>query len=245
MHNNKQLNYLNLLLLALLILGSCKKSSEITYNEPAMVYFYKYGINADSLHYTFANKDVERTEDTVYLHFRIMGDAAEQDREVNLIVEDSSTAVQGVDFSFGAEVIHAGAFEDSIAVVLHKTAKLDTTAATIHLAIGASKDFKPGYTDNGINLSGTGSRLQYSIIMSNQLNKPDNWDGSLSRYFGSYSRVKFQFIISVSGITDWTSTPYPATLTFIVQQTKAALLQYKQDNGHPLLDEYNQEVTLP
>lgn len=244
MKNNKQIGYLGLLML-LIWAGSCKKSSELTYKELPMVYFYKYGADADSIHYTFANKDITRTEDTVYLHLRIMGDTADRDRAVNLILADSSTAVEGEDFDFGPLLIHAGKFDDSIPVYLHKKAKLDTISVSIHLGIGTSDDFAPGYTDNGLNLSGEGSRLQYSILMSNQLDKPDIWDRSLVRYFGSYSRVKFQFIISVSGITDWTSSPYPATLTFIVQQTKAALLQFKQEYGKPLLDEYNQEVTLP
>lgn len=227
--------------------ASCKKSSLIMYQDDPRVYFYKYGraSNQDILPYSFAFKDVNIVKDTVYLQLRIMGDTTNYDREVNIMVDDSSTAVENEDFAFGPKIIHAGLFADSIPVYLFKTPKMDTSVLNLNMTIGESKDFKPGYVDNGWDLTATGSRLNFAITITNQLQKPTIWDNQLVRYFGTYSRVKFQFIIVVSGISDWSSAPYPATLTFVVQQVKAELLQYQADNGHPLLDENGNEVTIP
>lgn len=234
-------------LVGISLFASCKKTTDLMYKSDPRVYFYKYGRtpDQDSTNYNFSYQDVSVVKDTIYVQLRIMGDATNYDREVNILVDDSSTAVENQDFAFGPKIIHAGAYADSIPVYLFKTAKMESGELHLNMTIGTSKDFKPGYTDNSWDLTAGGSRLNFAINITNQLTKPAFWDNSLAYFFGTYSQVKFQYIIVVSGITDWSSSPYPATTTYIVQQVKAALLQYEQDNGHPLLDENGNEVTFP
>lgn len=227
------------------LLLSCKKNDDLMYQQDPRVYFYKYPNNSekDSIAYSFAQQPIGTEKDTVYAVLRIMGDTVNYDREVNLFAADSSTAVEGRDYTFGPKIIHAGAFSDSLPIYITKSAAMDTTTLRLYLRIGDSKDFKAGYVDNGYNLTGTGGRLNFLIAINNTLTKPTNWDRSLASYFGTYSKVKFQFLISITGILDWSSL-YPATLAYIQQQAKTALLDYQAEHGTSLLDENGNPVTF-
>ena len=56
---------------------------------------------------------------------------------------------------------------------------------------------------------GTEKHQQFKVVLKNYLAKPANWDSAnyprvaLSKYFGSYSRVKYQFMIEHIGLIDF------------------------------------------
>lgn len=110
---------------------------------------------------------------------------------------------------------------------------------------------------------GTENRQEFTVILKNYLAKPDNWDAAnyplvaLSRYFGTYSRVKYQFMIETLGLIDFTisygaSTSYDeetntvsATYAIYLQQVmQRALNEYNNTHDTPLTDEFGTPVTF-
>ena len=110
---------------------------------------------------------------------------------------------------------------------------------------------------------GTENHQSFTVVLKNYLAKPDNWDSAnyprvaLSKYFGSYSRVKYQFMIETLGMIDFeinynvqtayneetnvVSASYAVYLQQVMQQ---ALNEYNASHSEPLTDEYGIPVTF-
>ena len=116
--------------------------------------------------------------------------------------------------------------------------------------------------DNTFALGSEGHQ-SFTVILKNYLAKPDNWDSAnyprvaLSKYFGSYSRVKYQFMIEHLGLIDFeinynTQTSYdPETnivsavyAVHLQQVMQRALNEYNDTHDTPLTDEYGIPVTF-
>ncbi|MBQ9284700.1 MAG: DUF4843 domain-containing protein [Bacteroidaceae bacterium] len=110
---------------------------------------------------------------------------------------------------------------------------------------------------------GTEHHQQFTVVLKNYLAKPDNWDAAnfpripLSRYFGTYSRVKYQFMIEHLGLVDFeinynTQTAYDEETNIIsavyavhLQQVmQRALNEYNETHDEPLTDEFGNPVTF-
>lgn len=108
---------------------------------------------------------------------------------------------------------------------------------------------------------GTENHQQFMVVLKNYLAKPDNWDEAnyprvpLSRYFGNYSRVKYQFMIEVLGLIDFeinynTQTSYDPErnvvsavyAVYLQQVMQKALADYNGSHDLPLTDEYGNPV---
>lgn len=231
-----------MLLMATLISAGCNKQNAIMYKEDPRVYFKKVNVLSDSLVYSFGVKANSVLADTVYLQLRIMGTAADYDREINIHLSDTSTAKAGYHFNLGPLVMPANKYETKIPVYLYRKPGLKDSMVTADFIIGGSKDFQPGYNDKMAN--GVTDRLHYKISITDKLSKPANWDGRLLPYFGTYSLVKLQYMIQVTGRTDWTVLIYPNELNALTQQVKLALSEYETVNGK-LLDENGAVIEFP
>lgn len=221
-----------------IFIASCEKDERLMYQEDPRVYFYDFQVQPDSLYYTFATQDFGKVTDTAYVVVRIMGDATDRDRVVNLVPMETSTAVEGRDYDFGSLLVHAGNYQDTLQIYLHKTAAMKDSVFKLFLQIGESPDFKQGFTDERYSQS----RQVYKIYITDQLIKPASWS---TNWFGTYSTVKFQFMILATGKSDWDSAPiFPAELNYLAQQVKQALVTYEQENG-PLIDEFGNKVVFP
>ncbi len=117
---------------------------------------------------------------------------------------------------------------------------------------------------------GTEDHQSFTVIVKNYLAKPDNWDTvptrndmliyfPLSKYFGSYSRVKYQFMIEHLGLIDFqirssmgslpaydeeTNTISAAYAVQLQQVMQQALREYNETHDTPLTDEYGEAVTF-
>ncbi len=110
---------------------------------------------------------------------------------------------------------------------------------------------------------GTENHQQFTVILKNYLAKPDNWDNAnyprvpLANYFGSYSRVKYQFMIEILGLVDFeinynTSTSYneetnmvsAVYAVYLKQVMQKALIDYNETHDTPLTDEFGLPVTF-
>lgn len=110
---------------------------------------------------------------------------------------------------------------------------------------------------------GSEGRQSFTVVLKNYLAKPDNWDNAnfprvpLSRYFGTYSRVKYQFMIETLGLIDFEinynmATSYDeelntvsAVYAVVLQQLmQRALNEYNATHETPLTDEFGLPVTF-
>lgn len=248
-------NYL-LYIVTILIMAagsSCKKSELTAYDQPAMVQFYKLFINTqrDSSVYSFAIRPATLTADTVKLPVRISGLAVDRNRVVNLKpVADSSTAVEGTDYKIHSAVIRAGKYQDSVEIVVFRTPAMKNTEKRLLLEIVASADFQPGLVNTAagndqVKQSGGSTRMLVKI--NDFLTKPSNWDSFLFNFFGTYSRVKYAFIIQVTGKAEFVfggagGLAYGQFGAY-QNQMRQALADYVAENG-PMLDENGNAVSF-
>ncbi len=109
---------------------------------------------------------------------------------------------------------------------------------------------------NDVFASGSEGHQSFTVVLKNYLAKPDNWDSAnyprvaLSKYFGAYSRVKYQFMIEHLHLVDFvinynastsydeaTNTVSAAYAVYLQQVMQKALSEYNQSHDTPLTDE--------
>lgn len=103
---------------------------------------------------------------------------------------------------------------------------------------------------------GSEGMQSFTVVLRNRIAKPDNWDSAnyplvpLSKYFGTYSRVKYQFMIEHIGLIDFiisysastaideaTNTVSPAYAVYLQQMMQERLAEYNATHETPLTDE--------
>lgn len=242
-----------LLALLLFFLTACEKDIA-SYNNDPRVYFFERNTDLTQSRITFKSFSflklpAEVTQDTFLIRVKIMGETAPYDRIVRgQAIADSSTAIAGQHYDFIDGIIPADSITGYLPVVLYRTADIADSAVTLNLRIAPTKDFKTGVTEDNF----------FTLTWSDNVIKPSNWDGfiSLSTYFGTYSAVKYRFIISVTGIEQFPlqqSGRVPpkdgeftaAAMTDIKARLKDALKAYNDSNDPDLTDESGQLVTFP
>jgi hypothetical protein len=234
-----------------LLATGCTKSELTSYDQPDMIYIYKDAFNTkkDSATCSFAIKSNSLTADTVKISVRIMGVATNTDRVVKLApVTTLSTAIEGTHYEFLPYVIKAGQYNADLPVVIKRTTDMKTQEFRLVVQVVESTAFIPGVPNSPVSGNFAGASLEYLIKMNDFLTKPSNWDTQLTSYFGTYSQVKFKFIIDNTGKTEFPLGAPPALSIGEIQYYKAfvksKLIDYVALNG-PLLDEFGQVVTFP
>ena len=135
---------------------------------------------------------------------KILGQAKNVDREYKVIVVDSLTsATEGKHFSMPEKfVFRAGLFVDTLFVKLYRTADLKTDVVSLGVRIENSKDFFAGQVD-----------FRESIwFINDSFAQPAWWTTyATDRYnsveyifLGEYSDKKYELLIQVTGVSDWT-----------------------------------------
>lgn len=252
MLNRKHSLYIIIPALIMAAFTSCKKSELTAYDQPAQVQFYKLFDNPrkDSFVYSFAIKPATMLADTVRLPVRITGVAMDKDRMINLkAVADSSNAVEGTDYKIHRAIIRAGHYQDSVEIVVFRRPEMKDAEKKLLLEIIASADFQPGLVNTPAandQLKLSGGSIRMLVKINDFLTKPSNWDQYLTTYFGTYSRVKYAFIIQVTGRSEF---PFGATGLpfgqFGAYQTmmRQALADYVKDHG-PMIDENGNTISF-
>lgn len=219
------------LLAAVLLLASCAKNKELLFDQSAAIYVES---TPDSTEYSFATSPTTVTVDSVMMRFRIIGTASSKDREIKLVPRAISTAKAGYHYKIGKAIVKANEFSALVPVYVYRKAGLKDSTVLAIFDIQDNADFKVGYP----------KQLRFKLTISDILAKPAIWDSAWAPYFGTYSQVKFRFLLTVTGRTNWTSFPFPADSRFLSQRARNALLEYNQQYG-PLIDENGQEVFFP
>lgn len=199
-------NLLNIAALAALTLcgtTSCEKDLETYSTETCWLNFdldIRTQEDREKINtFTFAFTPEEILEDTVWLNVKTMGNLADYDRPIKLEQAktegpDAQPGVHYVAFD-DAELmkkfyyIPAGKVEQKIPIVMKRDASLKEQAVNLYVTLAQSEHFEPGYEDYSI--------VRYSVI--DALQKPSAWVSPMDVYFGTYSVVKHQFMIDVTG----------------------------------------------
>lgn len=237
-------------LLLCLFFAGCSKDIESYQNAPG-VNFYEFA-SATSLEqvvtksYSFAVRSAALQQDTVYIQCKIMGLPATTDRSfVVEAVAAGTTAMAGTDYKILNGTVKADQIIGSVGIVLYRTADLKSVTKKLNLKVGSGLDFSAGTVENST----------FQLNWNDSLIKPDNWDTrpGLVTYFGVYSAVKYQFVITTLGRSSFpiqTSTYNPLLLTNSQMldykaQLKEALAAFNGSNTKPLTDEFGLIITFP
>ena len=223
------------------LLTSCSSTDEDFFyqDEPRvrLVGDYIWAVGTDSISFSFVAYGSEVTEKEMLVDAQIMGKVENRDRVVNLSVDPARTTADASLYTVPSTVtIPAGAVKATFPVILKRSAALQTKTVRLYLQVAEAADFKAGVNEEN----------HIKLIWSDVLQKPKNWD-TLEPFFGTYSDVKYRFMLANSNGAGEFSTE---TMSWAMLNSYRILFQnalnaYNAAHpGNPLTDENNQLVTF-
>ena len=223
------------------LLTSCSSTDEDFFyqDEPRvrLVGDYTWAVGTDSISFSFVAYGSEVTEKEMLVDAQIMGEVENRDRVVNLSVDPARTTADASLYTVPSTVtIPAGAVKATFPVILKRSAALQAKTVRLYLQVAESADFKAGVNEEN----------HIKLIWSDVLQKPKNWD-TLEPFFGTYSDVKYRFMLANSNGAGEFSTE---TMSWAMLNSYRILFQnalnaYNAAHpGNPLTDENNQLVTF-
>ena len=223
------------------LLTSCSSTDEDFFyqDEPRvrLVGDYTWAVGTDSISFSFVAYGSEVTEKEMLVDAQIMGKVENRDRVVNLSVDPARTTADASLYTVPSTVtIPAGAVKATFPVILKRSAALQTKTVRLYLQVAESADFKAGVNEEN----------HIKLIWTDVLQKPKNWD-TLEPFFGTYSDVKYRFMLANSNGAGEFSTE---TMSWAMLNSYRILFQnalnaYNAAHpGNPLTDENNQLVTF-
>jgi hypothetical protein len=197
-------------------------------------------LGTDSLQFTFSVQPADMTEFVVEAEIVVMGKASGRARRVDLVADPArTTATAGLHYAMPASVtIPAGETRAAFPVTLYRATDLTATEARLHVEIAATGDIGPGVNEwNSL-----------AIRWNDMISRPLNWD-ALYEFFGTYSEVKYRFIISTLGVARFTYGDTDGMSWGVMNNYRLVLVEAlaRYNAGHPtapLTDENNQLVTF-
>lgn len=236
---------------------ACEKDLPIYDNSQCWLKF-SYSRDADSLiSYSFAYGASDVMIDTVKVKIQLMGNIAEYDRPIALeqIMTGDNDAVSGE---------HYVPFDDPELTQKYYFLPKNATIAEIPIVLKRSASLKNAnynlkftIKNNDVFAVGSKERSTRSILIADQLVKPNGWNGTIDYFFGKYSQAKHKFMIDTTG-DRWDDDYFSNELYIYVsgdqnyifwlnQQLRAALDEYERVHGEPLYEDEGKtiEVTFP
>ncbi|MCH5174317.1 MAG: DUF4843 domain-containing protein [Prevotellaceae bacterium] len=256
----KYLNIRNILaVVALLLVSSCSKEEVSHFDTSYCSLNLWVGTEVAVYETTTYNYSYSYEEGSVTFYAQISGMPADHDRTFRLEAfgEDYDKVANTIRME--DYVIPAGEIGGTFKVYFNSQKLSDPD-------MFSDNDGQVSFrmVSNDIFSIGTENRQEFTVVLKNYLAKPDNWDTAnfpkmpLSRYFGTYSKVKYQFMIEVLGLIDFeinnnAQTGYDeATNTvsiiyaesYLKQKLQSALNDYNATHDTPLTDEFGALVTF-
>ena len=220
---------------------SCSSDEDFFYQDEPRVRLVgekMWAAGTDSVTFSFIAYPAETVEKTIYVDAQIMGEVADRDRTVNLIVDPQLTTASASQYTVPTTVIvPAGQAKGTFPVVLKRDASLEKKGVRLCLKVAESGDFKPGVNEEN----------HITFIWNDILSKPNNW-ADLEPFFGTYSNVKYRFMLLNLHADDGelsTETMSWAKLNNLKIRFQNALNDYNAAHpGNPLTDENGNLVTF-
>ena len=250
---------LTYVLTALWLLTACSKEEVSTYDTSLCSLNIWVGTQAGAVYESVThNYSYAYEEGDVTFYAQISGMPADHDRSFRLEaygddLDKAASTIRTEDY-----VIPAGEIGGTYQVhfntqKLADPALFTTQDGTVRFRMVPNDTFAIG----------TEGHQSFTVILKNYLAKPDNWDAAnyprvaLSRYFGPYSRVKYQFMIEVLGLIDFeinynaptaydeeTNIVSASYAVYLQQVMQRALNEYNDSHDTPLTDETGVPVTF-
>jgi hypothetical protein len=236
------------LLILMFVVWACQKEDPI-YVDDARVNFWvlqdtiaNTGSKVYNTGFTFAKGPDSKMQDTIRIRVRVMGPIVGVDRHFKAEAITGTDALAPTDYEILDGLVEAHAYIGYLPIVLKRSAALKTTSKKIVVKIAPNAEFKPGVQED----------QQFQVLFNDGLVQPDNWD-VLSTYFGSYSEVKYKFIIQVLGRSEFpvaTGAYREGQLTHYQMLDLKNLLfdaleEHNRNSQTPLEDEDGYIVTFP
>lgn len=251
-------------LLIILIIGGifagCKKQDLQQYTEKSRIYLRLekvpfYGpfptATAGNLRIDYFPQNSSKKTDTMTLFFQVSGLASNAAR--SFVFERSEVpgnAIEGVDYDLLNKkfVIPAGAYKDSVRVVIRRSANMLKKEVSFAYNLKMNENFELGpNADTSRFFSNTGvmSMVAINFIARDIAIKPDNWDSFIATYFGVYSEVKYRFIVeTLAKISFPTGSTSVSTMNSNKTKLKTALTKYNTTHPEKLKDENGIEISF-
>jgi len=190
---------------------------------------YIWALGTDSLLFSFATTANDITEKQINMTLFVMGNVSNHDRTANITVISDKTIANNDQYSFPATVtVPANLDSISFPVILKRTGTLKNQTAKLYIAIAGSTDFAVGVNEQN----------HFLFKWNDILSKPINWDTVLKPFFGSYSDTKYRFMLSQTGVTEFTDKMSWAELqNYKIKVTNALNAYNKTHSSSPLTDE--------
>ncbi|WDF68401.1 DUF4843 domain-containing protein [Sphingobacterium oryzagri] len=228
----------------LFLFFGCSKNEHLLYTEKRALSFANRSplTTGDSLVYSFVSNAVQGNRDTLYLPLRLTGDLLTQELPFSLEVAPGSTAQEHVHYEFTPTIFPADTATHNYPIILLRTPELVTETRTLNLSIVANDNFDVGPLSNETAVvRGVVSRRSYETVklqLTDRLVRPSWWGFAENYYYGSYSEVRYRFMIETCGITDFSylTLSFPLIINYIALLQSAAI-EYERVNGQPLRDE--------
>ena len=243
----------------LLLLAACSKEDIDAFDTSYTALNIWVGTEAGAVYESATyNYSYAYEEGSITFYAQLSGMPADRDRSFRLepFGGDSALVVSTVrteDYVIAAGEI-GGTYQVHFNSQLLSSPDLFTTAdGIIHFRVVPSEEFAVG----------TENHQSFTIVLKNYLAKPDNWDTAnyprvaLSRYFGTYSHVKYQFMIEHLGLIDFeinynvqtsydeaTNVVSASYAVYLLQVMQRALNEYNATHDTPLTDEFGLPVSF-
>lgn len=238
-----RIQYFYIVWTALMMLGltSCEENETPLYdvNRSALnIWLGAENYPEDSITYNYS---YAMGEDSIMFYARVSGLYADHDRTFTLEVEKGSVDEAEGSFRTGVYTIPAGETLVKCAIYFDTSKLKDSNSFTE----------KDGFlcfrmTPNDEFMEGSEELSKLNIVLKNYLAQPDNWDKASSPYltlgyvFGEYSREKYQFMIDVLDMMEF-SINQNATKPYDEESNEISLnyANYLRDKLENALNEYN------
>ncbi len=149
-------------------------------------------LGTDSMTYTFSTSSSDVTQFTVEAMIYVQGRVVDNDRSVRLKVDESRTSAVADSYTFPSEVVLKGGEHSTLCpIVINRTDEIKDKEYRLCVEIDPTGDLKAGVTKDA----------SLTITWNDKISKPSNWEDDLNEFFGTYSEVKYRFIISTLGVS--------------------------------------------
>lgn len=198
------------------VLTSCDYDALPTYDDVDRIYFdyaswaltelnkQNYDTsNPNKLNILFGYDKVIKTDSTIAVKVKTMGNLAAVDRPVAVeLIAGESSAVEGEDFEILPSVIPAVETTGTLRIKLKNTEKLRTTTLLARFRLAPNDYFHVDYTYVRSDSYNIMSGIEYYIYFDAKKEMPSLWQAMLSRFqtfFGPYSHTKLDAICAATG----------------------------------------------
>lgn len=210
----------------ILLLASCSQDDLMRYDLSAHSLYIPTGGNKARIDTAFFSFKHHLNVDDYIVRFgvKMNGPLLETDKTFKVEVVKEKTTALPEDYTLATEqTFHAGVWEDSIYISLHRTPHLinDQVRLTIRLVPNDNFDVATYMIDTNYEYIYKES-LTATISFCDMISQPEWWDARITNfYFGAYSDNKYKYFIASSGVSDLTG--------FTSTEIREMLIKYKED----------------